>query len=229
MKLTKLHENVYYYTDVLENPKEFLALVEKLDEDPESYHAITKWQKDFSERKRKDLFPNNMDLVTGEAAPIVRQIIEKMQDVVFRVSHAFKEDRGLDISPNISPMLDLCKYELGGRIGPHFDAQDGDKSLLYTIVMYFNDEHEGGEVSFTIMDDNREYPGDDVNDPNIDFWVKPKAGSVLIFPSTHPYIHQSHSVKSGNKYMSTSFIFVEGYDCFNPEHIKKYRLDAARA
>lgn len=181
---------------------------------------------DFSERKRKDLLPKQVDKVIGTSAPIVASIIKQMQDAVHTVSYAFVKDRGLNITPNISPMLDLCKYEPGGRIGPHFDAQDGDRSLLYTIVMYFNDEQEGGEVSFSIMDDNKGRPGDDfLNDPNIDFWVKPKAGSALIFPSTYPYTHQSHRVTKGNKYMSTSFIFVEGYDPFNKEHVRKYRTD----
>jgi len=89
--------------------------------------------------------------------------------------------------------------------------------------MYFNDDYEGGEISFTVMDDSKQRPSSDLNDPNIDFWVKPKAGSVLVFPSQAPYYHQAHEVKSGYKYMSTSSIFIDGYDAFNPEHIKKYR------
>lgn len=41
MKLTKLHENVYYYTDVIEKPAEFIKNVEKIDQDPDTYMAIT--------------------------------------------------------------------------------------------------------------------------------------------------------------------------------------------
>jgi hypothetical protein len=37
------------------------------------------------------------------------------------------------------------------------------------------------------------------------FHVKPKAGSVIIFPSTDPYSHTAHLIKGGSKYMVPSF------------------------
>lgn len=225
MELKKrFHENVYYYTNVFEDAKKLIALVEEIDSDPRTYTAITKWQQDYSLRLRKDLMPEQVNRVEGENSEAVKEIISMMQKAVNDISNAFVEDRGLEMEPNISPMLDLCKYEPGGSIGIHYDGQDGDRSIMYTIVMYFNDDQEGGEVSFTIADkDSTKRSGTDLNDPNIDFWVKPEAGSALIFPSQFPYLHQSHPVTSGNKYMSTSFIFVEGYDHYNPEHVKKYR------
>lgn len=41
MKVTKLHENVYYYTGVIKNPAEFIENVEKIDQDPDTHVAIT--------------------------------------------------------------------------------------------------------------------------------------------------------------------------------------------
>jgi hypothetical protein len=169
------------------------------------------------------LYPPHLEQLQGEAKEKAEYVIRAMQKAVDDVALSFVRDRGLNIDPNISPMLDLCKYEPGGAIGMHFDGQDGDRSLLYTIVMYFNDDMEGGEVSFSIADGVKQRPSQDLNDPNIDFWVKPKPGSALIFPSQFPYLHQSHPIRSGNKYMSTSFIFIEGYDCTNMEHVRKYR------
>ena len=222
----KFHENVYYYTDVVPNAKEILEIVEKLEKEPASYPAISEWKVDFSERKRKDLMPHGIQTVEGPNKELVDKVINTMLKAFENVAQAFYKDRGLEGTPNVSPMLDLCKYEPNGRIGVHFDAQDGDRSLLYTMVLYFNNDQDGGEISFTVMDDpKKQRAADNLQDPNIDFWVKPEPGSVLIFPSTYPYIHQSHIVRAGNKYMSTSFIFVPGYDCFNPEHIKQYRAD----
>jgi hypothetical protein len=225
MELKKrLHDNVYYYTNIFDNPKDLVRIIEELESDPDSYEAISPWLTDFSARKRKDLFPDSIKRIQNkETKQLVETVITAMQQAVIKIAYTFVEDRNLNITPNISKMLDVCKYEPGGSIGLHFDGQDGDRSLLYTIVMYFNDEQKGGEVSFTIMDTDKQRPGNDLNDPNIDFWIKPEAGSALVFPSTHPYLHQSHPVTSGNKYMSTSFIFVDGYDHGNPEHVKKYR------
>ena len=38
----------------------------------------------------------------------------------------------------------------------------------------------------------------------IDFGLKPKAGSIIIFPSMAPYHHTAHIVKNGFKYMVPS-------------------------
>lgn len=165
------------------------------------------------------------DSFEGEAGVLVKEVIETLKDGIDRSAKAFVKDRGLDLTPNISPMLDMCKYVPGGSLGLHYDGIDGDQSLLYTIVLYFNENYEGGEISFTVLDEDKERPSKDIKDPNIDFWIKPEAGSVLIFPSQKPYYHQAHEVTSGHKYMSTSSIFVEGYDSTNREHIKVYRKD----
>jgi Rps23 Pro-64 3,4-dihydroxylase Tpa1-like proline 4-hydroxylase len=66
-------------------------------------------------------------------------------------------------------MLDMCKYVPGGHLGFHYDGIDGDRSLLYTIVMYFNEDYEGGELSFTVMEEGKQRASKDLDDPNIDF------------------------------------------------------------
>lgn len=229
MNLTRLHENVYYYTNVFDNPQWIIDSLNKIDSDEETYVAITKWYNWLSSNnnedcfgEKKDLYYRNKDLVSGNNAELTKSIIETMKNGVDKICHTFVKDRGLNINPNISPFLDMCKYTKGGMLGVHYDGLDGDKSLMYSIVMYFNNNYMGGEISFAISE-NEKKPETDINDPLIDFWIKPEPGSAIIFPSTYPYFHQSHPIISGEKYMSTSFIFVDGFDPFNPDHIKEYK------
>jgi hypothetical protein len=78
--------------------------------------------------------------------------------------------------------------------------------------MYLNDDCEGGEISFKLSDykDNSQVFSPDldydlaVKNNEIDCGIKPRAGSVIIFPSSAPYYHIAHIVKSGVKYMVPS-------------------------
>lgn len=231
MKLEKkLHENVYYYENVFDNPQWIIDTLNYLDKDENTYEAITKWYNWLASNNEKDCFGEKKDLfysqkesLTGINAQKSKDVIELMKNTINELCYKFVKDRELNINPNISPFLDMCKYTKGGSLGLHYDGQDGDKSLMYSIVMYFNDDYEGGELSFQIHKEGRSKSTNNIKDPNIDFWIKPLPGSAVIFPSTYPYLHQSHPIKFGEKYMSTSFIFVDGYDPFNPDHIKKYR------
>lgn len=224
MELIKLHDNVYYYKKVFENPQSIIDAIEILEQDEATHTAITPWAEDSCDRFRKDLFYTKSFSLQSEKQPLAQKVIEDLKNGIEKIAGIFAKDSNLGYFPNLSPSLDICKYIPGGSLGMHYDGIDGDTSLLYTIVAYFNDDYEGGEISFAILDDDRPRPNMDLNDPNIDFWVKPEAGSVLIFPSQWPYFHQAHEVISGLKYMSTSTIFVQGYDVSNPEHREKYRI-----
>lgn len=226
----KFSNEIFYYENVFDNPKLIIDTLNKIDNNEKSHQFITKWYKWLASNneedcfgEKKDMFYSNMINNKKEASSDVVFVLETMKNNIDTLCYQFIKDRELNINPNISPFLDMCKYTKGGSLGLHYDGQDGDRSLMYSIVMYFNDDYEGGELSFHIADEKRNRPGDSIDNENIDFWIKPKPGSAMIFPSTYPYLHQSHPIKSGCKYMSTSFIFVDGYDPFNPDHVREYR------
>lgn len=245
MKLAaRLHENVYYYKNVIDNPQKLVDMIEENDSNEAMYPVIPKWGHWLSNSNdghqfggKKDFNPQNMDQLSPHDRNNAEYIVNTIRNAVSSVANTFIKDRELDITANISPYVGVCKYTTGCQMGAHFDAQGGDNSLQYSIVLYLNDDYEGGEISFVIRDyDLRDpqyshlKPESDINHPDnvdrIDFWLKPEAGSALIFPSVHPYKHQVHLMKSGDKYIFPGFIFVDGYDPSNPEHRKQYRLDA---
>ena len=60
-----------------------------------------------------------------------------------------------------------------------------------TMAMYLNDNYEGGELYF----------------PRRDFKLKPKAGSVAIYPSNFAWPHASLRVQSGLKYSIATWLY----------------------
>ena len=150
-------------------------------------------------------------MVPLEKQKELQDLAIKMQTGIEEVARHFVKDKGLDLTPNISQRLHFCKYsEKGNRIRMHYDAQYNTASV-YTLVVYWNDNYEGGEVAFEIGG-NRD----------IKFKIKPKSGSILVFPATEPYYHESTPLEDGNKYITSSIIYVEGYDESNGDHVKKY-------
>ena len=81
--------------------------------------------------------------------------------------------------------FNFVKYEGEGK---HFriHADHGPAyNTTVSIVVYLNDDYEGGELYFPRLD-NLVY--------------KPKMGDVVIFPSNYIYEHASLPMKSGTKY-----------------------------
>jgi hypothetical protein len=236
----KLNENIYYYKDVLEDPKKFVEILKEQDLNEEIYPVIPKWSRWLSNSNdgvafggKKDFVPNKIDELSGDTKEKAKYLIEQVQKSIKKIAENFVKDRGLDVVPNISPFAGVMKYIPGLEMGAHFDAQAGDESLWWSIIVYVNDDYEGGELSWILHDkDLRDpqyshlKPVSDLHDPLnkdlIDFWIKPEAGSALIFPSTFPYRHQVHIMKSGDKYMFPGFIFKDGYDPFDEESVNKF-------
>lgn len=239
----RLHENVYYYKNVIEDPQTLVDMIEKYNSVESIHPVIPKWNDWLSNSYdgtvfgvKKDFSLNNLDQLSKEDRDTAEFLITTIRNGVRDVAEKFVKDRGLDIEMNISPFVGVSKYMEGCFMGAHFDAQGGDKSLFWSIVLYLNDNYEGGEISFVLRDNDLRLPENDIYRPKedieapengdlIDFWLKPEAGSALIFPSTEPYRHQVHLMKSGQKYIFPGFIFVAGYDPSDPEHRKQYRGD----
>jgi predicted 2-oxoglutarate/Fe(II)-dependent dioxygenase YbiX len=59
--------------------------------------------------------------------------------------------------------------------------------------VYLNDDYEGGELWF----------------PRFNLTIKPKAGDVVVFPSTYIYEHASQDMVSGTKY---SVVIMSDYN-----------------
>jgi hypothetical protein len=235
----KLHEEVFLYEDVFDASK-LVSLIEELDEDETTHSVIPEWGFWFSNSRdghsfgsKKDFNPEGLADLDSPRKDDVEYVVSTIRAAIDDVASSYYKDRGLTGSPNMSPFVGVMKYRAGCEMGAHFDAQAGDRSLKYSIVLYLNDDYEGGEISFIIRPYDLRNPKNahlqpipDADDPRnkdlVDFTLKPKAGSALIFPSTHPFKHQVHVMKSGDKYIFPGFVFQEDFDSEDEESRRTY-------
>ena len=202
MNLEILEEKVYFYTNVIENPEKLVKVIEE-----DSKNAWGEWAACSGQHYVYGMDKTISGLDSDDE--INKYIYSTLQKAFYDVAKHYAEAQGILEEPKLFPMYPIKKYQPGTFMGAHFDQQEGDERLKVSFVMYLNDDYEGGEISFTIAspDGVLQYasPEEDFAEAEkhgrYTFAIKPKAGSVIVFPPSPPYHHTAHLVKSGYKYM----------------------------
>jgi len=86
----------------------------------------------------------------------------------------------------------LIKYPQGGLFKAHTDTHRNNSHRAFTIILYLNDDFEGGETDF----------------PNLNYKCEPKIGRALIFPSTE--LHCGMPANRGEKKIIVFWGFYPG-------------------
>jgi hypothetical protein len=109
--------------------------------------------------------------------------------IIERLSHFVKL---VDPSLEASGLKTLQRMQEGIQLKAHTD-QDTDPSIRYATIIYINDNYNGGELFFT----------------NKDIEIKPKPGSLIVFPGTNEFNHGVRHVQAGPiRYVLVGFIKV---------------------
>jgi hypothetical protein len=187
-----LEENIYYYEDALENPQNLLRDIELLDSVPDET-SITKWS-DWTAYKSEYSFGSQKrikDSIFDDSIPhyfSALSIYNRINDAINKVSNDYASMHD-QLNIGFLTPLSISKYFVGKSMGPHVDSHDDDPLKTISVVLYLNDDYEGGEINF----------------PEQKILVKPKSGSIVVFPSKKPYFHESKEIISGTKYMTPGF------------------------
>ena len=106
----------------------------------------------------------------------------KVVDKVTRVCKSFDDRANPDY-------VGVIRWSPGTFMKPHYDssAKEGIYDL-FAALLYLNDDFEGGETVF--------YP---------DVSIKPKKGSVLLFPPYWMFPHRGNPVIKGKKYIMSTY------------------------
>jgi hypothetical protein len=110
-------------------------------------------------------------------------------DIVFTGLKSYKEMFSIVEDVYNPENFQLLKYEVGQYFHSHYDSYPAVNRSI-SVLIYLNDDYEGGEIEFV----------------NFDIKIKPKAGTLIMFPSNYPYRHIAHPVISGTKYAVSTFL-----------------------
>jgi hypothetical protein len=88
-----------------------------------------------------------------------------------------------EIPSCISEFWHVLKYTKGAEYKGHYDKGPG-APRIFSMVAFLNTPTKGGHLEF----------------PYFDCEVPVEQGTVILFPSCHPYLHIAHPVEEGIKY-----------------------------
>jgi 2OG-Fe(II) oxygenase superfamily len=166
------------YEDVLSDPQRFIdfALKQNGWRDAEVFSTSS------SDTSVKNNFRNNrvLDLNLGLSEPI--QWFE-IGSLIFSYINKYAKENEFAFG-GMEP-LGMLHYKSGeGFYKPHVDHHDASPRVA-AALLYLNDVEEGGETHFV----------------NFDISVKPKAGTLVLFPGNYPYLHGAKTPISGDKFV----------------------------
>ena len=141
-----LEEKVYYYTNVIEDPKKLVEAIENDNQDPWGEWMACSGQH-YVYGTDKTIASSDHKGVKDEVNDYIYNTLQKAFDDVAR---DYAKAHGITDEPKLFPQYPIKKYQPGTFMGAHFDQQEGDERLKVSFVMYLNDDYEGGEISFTI-------------------------------------------------------------------------------
>jgi hypothetical protein len=199
VNLEKLDNDIFYYKDAIADPQALINLINETDALASENSLIDKW-KPFHAPKRPDSqFGLKKVYYSLRPGPTPQELIDLHKLVysyIYSAANDYAKHKGIDVGHQYQ--ITFLKYFKNTFLGPHTDAQS-DPGLHISCVVYLNDDYDGGELKF--------------NNHNIS--IKPSAGSIFVFPSTDPFVHQSMPVKNGHKYLITGFWYPNEKNILN--------------
>lgn len=205
MKKQVLGSKVAYYSEAIEDINLFMKTLNEVNFDWNPWTASNDKNFIYGETKPFDI--GQIQALEGPTKNKMVYLYTTVMDAFTKVSKDYAAGLGDYDIPRLFPVFNIKKYHENIGMGAHYDQLDGDTTLRYSLVMYLNDDCEGGEISFKLSEYTDKKPSINLDYDvakergEFDFGIKPEAGSVVIFPSSAPYYHVAHLVKRGFKYM----------------------------
>jgi len=192
-----LEKNIYYYKNIIPYPNSLIKEIEFMDALQSEGTQISKWKKWIASNSETDYGYYKEGLLNNKLADkAVNDHNSKVSSLIEQVANyaadEFSKETGLE-KGFLPEYFSIRKYNTGVYMGSHTDNHnEGPLKPTLSMVIYLNNDYEGGNIEF----------------PNHSVSIKPEAGSLIIFPSVEPYLHDPKPTTSGTKYMIPLFFFT---------------------
>ncbi len=201
-----LYPKIDVYPDAIPNIQEFIETIKESEKNSNGRYYLRKWDQwsifgTYTQQKHEAHEPREYGEMYDREKKLSDTVYEvynkALKDYIVRNQVTLPEGTQLMTSSFSKYKKDLDVLENNLAMQYHTDFKIFEKELpgqkfFMTCTIYLNDDYEGGDIEFFI--DNQFISH------------KPKAGDILIFPSTPPYYHGVKTIKSGEKFFIRNFL-----------------------
>lgn len=201
-----LYPKIDVYTDLLPDANELYAIMKESEASADGQYYLRQWDKwsifgTYSQEKHHKDEPR----IIGERYDKEKHLSDRVYEAYNIAINDYLIRNQIELPPGSHLMsssfskyneqIDTLKNSLTMQYHTDYIIAEkdmpGDKFFL-TCTTYINDDYDGGDICFYI------------NGESIDY--KPKAGDILVFPSTEPFYHGVKSIVNGCKFFVRNFI-----------------------
>lgn len=208
MEIINHGSGIIEYRGAIENPYQVIANVEELDSDSSIHEilpAFDDWAEGFVQpdgvwravnvKGRNKVFrwsgTRFMEHLNEAKVIAAEKVVDPIWEPLKRCVHSYADTMEIPIPKIITRNIDLRVYATGKELGLHTDTNNDGPVTHHSLVIYLNDDYEGGELYFSEQD----------------LKIKPEAGSIVAFPATT--LHRSLPVTKGEKWHSPCFWYED--------------------
>lgn len=160
--------------------KKIVKKLNKLKDDDWNNSLVGSFEGSYRSHIRSSL-GQSLILIDEELFQNTKKImIDCVKDYCKEFSMEVQSDEGLNV----------LRYDNDDKYEFHVDG-DWSSYRTLSVLIYLNpNEYSGGETFFK----------------HFNLGIKPKAPSIVLFPSNYPYMHAAQPVTSGRKYVIVSWL-----------------------
>jgi len=206
----ELYPNVIVYQNMLNNPEEAYKIMMNSEQSAEGKYFFKKWDlwASFGTYTQAKFGEDLNDAQLGSEFDQEKNLFDEIAIAYDKaISHYFQHT-GIDIPEKARysgqswckyfNKIDTLKNKMTMQYHTDYIVSERDmpgEKFHTTCTFYINDNYNGGNLEFYIN-------GTIVNH-------KPKAGDLVIFPSTQPYFHGVKTIPDGNKFFIRNFVMSD--------------------
>ena len=186
MKRSILYKDIYLYTDVYKNND---SLYNKINTSSIFWDKLIIEESASIDYVKPRVLAGNISFANLmiEDVDNVKLEIFKCQPIFLKLSRDYFLGKLKKLKSYVE--INLIKYSINDFFENHTDSIITNEKK-YSLFYYLNDNYLGGEIVFT----------------NLNLKIKPKANSVIIFPSGPEYAHEVLPITYGTKYVISAFL-----------------------